>query len=482
MRSYKLIMFIIFTAYFSLSMEGVFGKEKQEPIDVNVKCKLHEDRFHRNILLHLNKQMIDIIDKVKKADSIAIDLGAGIGTTSIYLSNNFYQVLAVEHDPSSIARLRENLHTSERSNIVVCDRPVSNCKIPIDELQSGKNFDNGTMNQYEQNSITFKQLVYDYIFAKDANNINKISFIKCDVDGREEDILEDILYYAYYNKCSVYVTFYLSQWKNKNISQYEYLFNFFKTNCPVEDPCGYLLANPSASILFEPLHKQEVLVKKNTPALIIGYNQVTFIKNMVNQLEKYTSDICIIDNNSDFQPLLDYYKNEYKYTLLKQPTNYGHTVFRRENIQKLVGDIYILTDPDLQFNPKLPDNFIEDFINISNHFHAFKVGFALLIDSDDIRTDIRCRGLTIKEWEQSFWLNRMPYPPKPALELYGAPIDTTFCLVNKRYPQTNNIRAAGDYTCVHIPWHKSFEVMLKQGEVESYLKNNKSTTWFGKNT
>src|SRR4029077_171325 len=124
--------------------------------------------------------------------------------------------------------------------------------------------------------------------------------------------------------------------------------------------------------------------------------QYTFIKNMVKQLERYTSDINLIDNSSDYQPLLDYYENEYHYTLLKQKINHGHYVYLQEFIQKLAGDVYILTDPDLQFNPKLPDNFVEDFFNISNYYGAEKVGFALLINSDDIRTDIFFHGHTIK--------------------------------------------------------------------------------------
>ena len=198
---------------------------------------------------------------------------------------------------------------------------------------------------------------------------------------------------------------------------------------------------------------------------------------MVAQLEKYTSDIIVIDNQSTYPPLLEWYEKEFKFTLLKQNKNFGHLVYKHGPIQNLVGDLYILTDPDLLFNPSLPDNFIEELINISNYFQSNKVGFALFIDSDEIRDDVFYHGLTIKSWESQFWVNKLSYSIKPELELFHADIDTTFCLINRRlrnYP----VRVAGQYTCIHIPWLKGFQNSLIEGEYESYLQNNISTSWF----
>ena len=165
--------------------------------------------------------------------------------------------------------------------------------------------------------------------------------------------------------------------KLKRIDDFRDIFKFFNTNCPKRNVCKFLAKNPFASILFEPKQHSDSFVKHNLPAFIIGYNQLTYIKNMVKQLEKYTSDITIIDNQSDFQPLLDYYINDFKYTLLRQKDNFGHRIYRQPHIQKLAGDLYVLTDPDIRFNGSLPHHFIQDFINISNYFNAARVGFAL---------------------------------------------------------------------------------------------------------
>jgi len=295
-----------------------------------------------------------------------------------------------------------------------------------------------------------------------------------------------MLYFSYYNNSKIYLSFHLDWWQNKKIDDFKYLFDFFKTNCPQSDVCEYIKQNPFASLLFEPINNAGVLIKKNIPAIIIGYNQYTYIKNMVSQLEKYTSDIIIIDNNSSYKPLLNYYKNDFKYTLLQQKTNKGHTVYQEDSLQKLTGDVFILTDPDLEFNSKLPINFIQNLIDISNYFQVVRAGFALEIDSDDINTTIKCDNYTIKDWEIQFWKKQMNYPNDSTLKLFSAPIDTTFSLVNKRWLPPNHfichdnssIRVAGNYTCKHLPWYKNFKNELDLGEYEAYLNDKKSGAWF----
>lgn len=341
-------------------------------------------------------------------------------------------------------------------------------------------------------TFSFTRLVHDFIFLEAKFNDHNISFIQSDMPHKEENLLEDILHFAYYNNAKVNFAFHLDCWKTKSLQDVDYLFKFFTTNCPDHDLCSYLQQNPLASILFTPKQDAGDLIKKNITAVVIGYNQLTYIKNMVSQLEKYTSDIIVIDNHSDFQPLLDYYANDYKYTLLRQPVNEGHSVYLSPHITKLMGRVFLLTDPDLQFNPDLPDNFIQTLISVSNAYQAAKVGFALLIDSDDIREDItytppmgNAPPHKIKEWEQQFWVNQLTYSGDPSLELYKAPVDTTFCLVNQVYLKNhiesktrNYIRVAGNFTCKHLPWHKSFQKALAEGEYEAYLQNNRSSSWF----
>jgi len=485
--------------FFKLIIQGIVCLKtacifaSQDFIVVNKKDITHQfvridkptDHFTQNVFPVWENETFEIFDQVKDKEAIAIDIGAWIGTTAIWLAKNFHHVVAIEPDYKSVDCLKKNLAASDCWNFSLCDRPLSNRtenvifgpRGPVlnESISYIKNRVDNDL-EYTKKSITFKQLIYDYIYDQETLKNRSISFIKCDIEGGEEDVLEDILHFAYNNQCKVYLSFHLDWWKSKTINEFEYLFKYFKTNCPEKDICQYLTQHPWASLLFEPLDAG-VLVKKNMTAVVIGYNQYTFIKNMVGQLEKYTSDIVVIDNASTYQPLLDYYANDFKYTLLKQKVNDGPGVYSQGRIQKIVGDLYILTDPDLQFNPNLPENFIREFIDIMNEFGASRVGFALFIDSDDIRTDITFNGRSIKDWESQFWQNQLIYSPNPNIELYNASIDTTFCLINRRlkYP---HIRVAGDYTCFHIPWYKNFQHLLAKGEYQSYLNNNISTNWF----
>ncbi|MFA5999172.1 MAG: FkbM family methyltransferase [Candidatus Babeliales bacterium] len=445
------------------------------------------DHFTKNVFANWEKETFEVFDQVKDPNGIAIDLGAWIGTTAIWCCKNFSHVVAVDADPVSLQCLQNNLKASECFNVTTCPRPVAETseqfifgpRGPVlnESISYIKNESNNP-NDYRIQGITFKQLIHDFVYENDAIKNKKISFIKCDIEGGEENILEDILYFAYHNNVKAYISFHLDWWKNKNIHEFEYLFKFFKTNCPSSDIVTYIKQNPFTSILFEPLDNAGTLIKKNMPVVIIGYNQYTYIKNMVAQLEKYTSDIIIIDNNSSFEPLLNYYANDFKYTLLRQKINHGHTVVSKNFIQNLVGDVYLMTDPDLKFNNNLPHNFIETLLEISNYFKAHKVGFALFIDSDQIRTDVFYKGHDIKEWESAFWEKPLHYPNNSSLELYEAPIDTTFCLVNKKFMSGAHIRIAGDYTCLHLPWFKDFKDSITPNEYETYLKNNVSTSWF----
>ena len=331
------------------------------------------------------------------------------------------------------------------------------------------------------NEITWKQFIYENTKYKQDLKL-AINFINIFYDGEEENIIEDLLYYASINNINICIYFNIAKWNNNDIKRFEYLFNFFNIyvdNNLIINSIEYLLKNNNTKLLFIPnTDLSKDLFKKNITSVIIAYNQPTYIKSMVAQLEKYTNDIVIIDNNSDFKPLLEYYEKEYKYTLLKMKSNLGHKVYENSFMEKLIGPIFIITDPDLEFNKKLPINFIENIINISNYYQAEKVGFALLYDAPDIRTDIKAFGKSIKDWEKQYWTYKYYYPGFNH-DIWSAAIDTTFCLVNKQN-KGGHYRIAGDYLCKHLPWHKGFEKNIPIDEYEHYLKNNISTNYWKK--
>jgi len=226
-------------------------------------------------------------------------------------------------------------------------------------------------------------------------------------------------------------------------------------------------------------HPSSTYKNSTIPIFIISYNQYTFVKSMVDQLSKYSSNIYIIDNKSTYPPLVEYLKSiENTVKVLHMDQNYGHRVYMRDEIVKLGGDKYIITDPDLLLNPKLPQNFIDILSDLSDQHQKGKVGFALDI-SNNINLNINATDnkQTVIDWESQFWKNKVNHPK---YELYIADIDTTFVLINKKYYSPHSysaIRVAGDFTCVHRPWVIGYENDLLDGELKYYRTNNISSTW-----
>ena len=220
----------------------------------------------------------------------------------------------------------------------------------------------------------------------------------------------------------------------------------------------------------------------NMPIVIINYNSLTLFKNFITQvLKKLPNDIIILDNNSKYEPLLQYYESlqtDYsnKITIHLLNKNYGHTVYITK--KKLLPDVYILSDPDLQLNDQMPSNVSDILYNLSIKYKSFKVGLALdLSDSDKFIDNANYfRKKTIKQWEDQFWEN--PIDDEDYI-LYKAAVDTTFTIVNCNYfkkKHITGIRIAGIFTCKHLPWYKDTNDKIPEEERNFVRNKNISST------
>jgi hypothetical protein len=214
------------------------------------------------------------------------------------------------------------------------------------------------------------------------------------------------------------------------------------------------------------------------PIVVIAYNNLFFVRNFIEQLEKYKNPIILFDNHSDYQPLLDYYK-EIKAELGSKIDIRLLDINEGSNVTTVYKDtlpsIFILSDPDLQLNPRMPVNFSDILLGLSNKYQAHKVGLALDI-SEPVKL-LECKeyehGQSIVEWESQFWKKQID----DEYELYYAATDTTFCLVNRAYPQTTQIRIAGDFTAKHLPWYKDYlKSYIPKDELEHWKKGNNSSS------
>jgi hypothetical protein len=205
------------------------------------------------------------------------------------------------------------------------------------------------------------------------------------------------------------------------------------------------------------------------PIIIVSYNNHKYIENTIKQINKinpnYNENIIIMDNNSNDLNTIDFLKNS-NINVIFNKTNDGPWITPECNkhMYDIMPDKFILTDPDLEFNEKLPYNFIEIMADLSDKYNTQKIGFALSLE--DIEDMFTC----FYQWEITYYNNRIN---DDVYELYNAPIDTTFCLVNKTKTNNYAIRIAGDFTAKHLPWYITKHDILNI--YEKYLFYNNQT-------
>lgn len=221
-------------------------------------------------------------------------------------------------------------------------------------------------------------------------------------------------------------------------------------------------------------------ISNTIPIVVIARNNLFFVRNFMNQLKKYENPIIIFDNNSTYAPMFDFYKEikeEFgsKIDIRQLDINEGCGVASvyKDNLPP----VFILSDPDLQLNPRMPANFSDIMLDLSNKYGAYKVGLALDISEPDKL--LPCKkydhGKTIYEWESRFWKKKIK--EDTWYELYDAPTDTTFCLINRVYPETKQIRIAGDFTAKHLPWYNGFlKKHIPKDEFEAWKEGNNSSS------
>lgn len=197
-------------------------------------------------------------------------------------------------------------------------------------------------------------------------------------------------------------------------------------------------------------------------ALIINYNRLTLLINTVDWCASHSLTPVIIDNSSNYIPLLDYY-NHTPYQVLRLSKNWGHRVlWDYPVLQKLgIKERFIYTDPDLDFTG-VPDDFLEVMNQGLDKYPEYsKCGFSLEIN--DLPDDEE--GKYITAIEVDYWR-------RPLDDLYiDADTDTTFALY--RFPigeyGHSAIRINRPYTVHHIPWYYRDFSILSDDE-QNYLR------------
>lgn len=252
-------------------------------------------------------------------------------------------------------------------------------------------------------------------------------------------------------------------------------------NCIInkKDRENYIYNRRKNSLIYL-INKTVRRQKKNPltiPVIIINYNRLADLKMLITFLkERNHKNIVIVDNNSSYPPLLEYYKEiEPDITIERMDRNYGHMVFweNKDLYKKYSSGYHIITDSDIIPNEALPVDYVKQLIDIlDKNKDITKVGFALKID--DI-PDYYQHKSKVLEWERRHWENSV------GENLYRNELDTTFALYPPRYQYDLNnfyfaIRVAGDFTARHNGWYINNQNLTEE-EAFYFQTASDSNSW-----
>ncbi len=184
----------------------------------------------------------------------------------------------------------------------------------------------------------------------------------------------------------------------------------------------------------------------------------------------------IIDNDSDYPPLLEWYEEGCPYRVIRMEKNFGHLALWKSGLLKLYTDrYYCVSDPDLDLS-SIPHDYIDVLMRgLQENPGVTKSGLSLRI------SDLPQNAYTKKviEWEKKFW-------QKKAGSFFLADVDSTFALYDKQIdfgklpPEGNKfhwaVRSPEPYTVRHLPWYNTPQ-SIEANEEEKYYFDRTQTYW-----
>ena len=232
------------------------------------------------------------------------------------------------------------------------------------------------------------------------------------------------------------------------------------------------------------------LTTGDIPVLVISYNNGSYVEQMVSALTSLNIVPIILDNASTATRTLEVLKrveDDNSAVVIRVAHNFGHLVGFKEPLYRLLPDVFAYTDPDLQLPTSLPGDFLAELKALACHYGCYKAGLALqrpdsssastpLFTKTNSRPFPWSRSYSCLQWEQRYWQRPLVHP---TLEVWAAPIDTTFAVYIKQNYHGDffdAVRVGGHYECIHLPWHPDIDPM-SMDELTNYRQNNISSSW-----
>lgn len=223
---------------------------------------------------------------------------------------------------------------------------------------------------------------------------------------------------------------------------------------------------------------------KNIPIVILNRDRFHPLVEQVTVLkEKGYHNITIIDNQSTYPPLLEWYEKSnvdvFVNTIVPNSNKaflnlvqIGHPKF-----VQIVSDWYIFNDSDIIPEKAVPNDFVMDLIQYAVKYQKTKVGMSIRIDDIDLNYPL---NKWVHGYESDYWTNGIQ---DGDVELYPHPIDTTFAVHS---PGTmpdwsrDTLRVGVPYIVKHAPFYYDPENLPEDEKYYLQHMNKDSSNWSSK--
>jgi hypothetical protein len=221
---------------------------------------------------------------------------------------------------------------------------------------------------------------------------------------------------------------------------------------------------------------QEITLRRTIPVVINSYNQLTYLKNIVNNfLNNGFCNIYIIDQGSSYPPLCEFLSSVTKIHpqvfVINTDANNGPRWFIEQSVYHMFAtEVFLYSDPDIIIDD-FSDDFVLRMITLSHKYQIAKVGVALSLSNLNNSFSVMYgKTYSITEWESQFWTKEIE------THVYAAPVDTTLHLFNKQYYSPDSffkaIRVAGPgFEVKHAPWLVNDPMPQEEKEYYAAAKN-----------
>lgn len=224
------------------------------------------------------------------------------------------------------------------------------------------------------------------------------------------------------------------------------------------------------------VYKNKIKNYLDIPIIINNRNRLSFLRDLINSLEKMGyKNIHIIDNNSSYPPLIEYY-NKCPYKVYRLDKNIGYlALWKTEIYKKFIKDYYVYTDSDVVPIQQCPSDFLNIFFEkMKNNKQLMKIGLGLKID--DLPDHFHNKFEVIK-WESQYQLNQTQDG------YFIAGVDTTFALyrpfMKGGASGLKMLRSKFPYEAHHMPWYNDSD-NLSDEEIFYIKSATASTHWTSK--